>query len=375
MRFNCRACGIENNETAAFILHKSPLSAQGFSIKPNKKSCNMRIYQCSHCMVIQHIDKPVSYYKDVIRAVSFSQKMKDFRKKFLKLWLSKYDLNSKKILEIGCGSGEYLEMLKTAGAKKIFGIENNKNNIDSCLRQKFQIKKGYLEKNFNNPWKQKFDAFTIFSFMEHWPNPIDSISSLHNILSEGAIGLIEVPNFDLIIEKGLYTEFTPDHIFYFNKSTLKLFLESKGFDILSIKVIWQKYIISAVVKKRSKLSLKNFYNVKEKLESKLHRFIDNSNHKTVIWGAGHQSLAVISVSNISSKIKYIVDSATFKQNKYTPASALLVKDPKYLLEDRPYSIIIMAAAYSDEILKIIRTNYSFINKIAILRENDLEIIN
>ena len=94
----------------------------------------------------------------------------------------------------------------------------------------------------------------------------------------------------------------------------------------------------------------------------------------MIWGAGHQALTVISLSNIKKKISYIVDSATFKQNKYTPESHLLINKPDFMLKDKPESIIVMAAGFSDEIVKIINTKYPFIQNIAVLREDNLEII-
>ena len=45
-----------------------------------------------------------------------------------------------------------------------------------------------------------------------------------------------------------------------------------------------------------------------------------------------------------------------------------------MLKDKPESIIVMAAGFSDEIVKIINAKYPFIQNIAVLREDNLEII-
>ena len=45
-----------------------------------------------------------------------------------------------------------------------------------------------------------------------------------------------------------------------------------------------------------------------------------------------------------------------------------------MLKDKPESIIVMAAGFSYEIVKIINTKYPFIQNIAVLREDNLEII-
>lgn len=92
-------------------------------------------------------------------------------------------------------------------------------------------------------------------------------------------------------------------------------------------------------------------------------------------GAGHQALAVISIANLDLKVSHVVDSAKFKQDKYTPGTHLLIKDPQSIHQDLPKAIIIMAAAYSDEVANILNIQYPEIKYIAILREDDLEVIN
>ena len=70
-----------------------------------------------------------------------------------------------------------------------------------------------------------------------------------------------------------------------------------------------------------------------------------------------------------------MDSAKFKQNKYTPGTHLLIKDPQSIHQDLPKAIIVMAAAYSDEVTKTLSSQYPEVKNIAILREYGLEVIN
>ena len=75
---------------------------------------------------------------------------------------------------------------------------------------------------------------------------------------------------------------------------------------------------------------------------------------------------------IAGKIKYVIDSATFKQGKYTPATHIRIVSPASLEQDPVEAVIIMAASYSDEIVKIMQKKYSSKIKKAILREEGLE---
>jgi hypothetical protein len=374
----CRSCEGILFKNPLLSYKNSPESAQNFidDLSVSKDNpVTIDIYQCSKCGLIQHNLDPVSYYKKVIRAVSFSNEMFLYRVRQLNEWVTKYSLKNKSILEVGSGRGEYLNIFKEIGANKIFGMEYDYNNYMHILSEGYKATNGYLDAELESLNGGPFDAFAIFSFMEHWPDPKLSLETLSLNLSNNAYGLIEVPNFQMIRDKGLYTEFTVDHIFYFDHKTLSNFLNTNGFEILNIKNIWNDYIISAEIIKREPIDVKIFEKKFSLIKLMLNDYLDNNkNNKTIVWGAGHQALAVISLTGIKKKISYIVDSATFKQNKYTPESHLMIHHPEYLINDKPDSIIVMAAGFSDEIVKIIYKNYSFIKSIAVLREDYLEII-
>lgn len=374
----CRICGARQLDYKPLIsLKNGNIPAQGFfKTKIPKKLTNLEIFQCNYCDVIQHPHEPVSYFKDVIRATSFSDEMKKFRSQQLALWVKKYNLNSKKILEIGSGKGEFLSIINSIGNFQIFGIENSKKSRISNFDDGFVCFNGYLgnlNSNFLSKYKRNFDAFMCFSFMEHWPNPKKSFQQLNYILNDESVGLIEVPNFDLIYKKSIYTEFSIDHIFYFTKKTLKKTLELFGFEVLKINTIWHNYILSAEVKKRKPLSFKsfneNFYSINNELNKVLKKYsIDD----TVVWGAGHQSLSVISQSRAFKFINCIVDSAIFKQNLYVFGINIMVKAPSFIKENNISTVVIIAAGYSDEIAKILIQDYKSVKNIYILRENFIE---
>ena len=89
-------------------------------------------------------------------------------------------------------------------------------------------------------------------------------------------------------------------------------------------------------------------------------------------GAGHQALAIISLTNLAGKIRYVVDSAPFKQGKYTPATHLSIVSPDALESDPVDAVIVMAASYSDEVARIIRQKFDRNINISIVRDFGLE---
>ena len=74
-------------------------------------------------------------------------------------------------------------------------------------------------------------------------------------------------------------------------------------------------------------------------------------------GAGHQALTMLSLIGISSKIRGIVDSAPFKQGKFTPATHLPIYSPEVLNKFQIKAVIVMVGPYSQEVIKILKIHF------------------
>ena len=377
MENNCRICGNSLFDQPLLEYENMPGVAQYMPSQGNLKDdygVDLKICQCSGCGLVQLDNDPVPYYREVIRATSFSEEMTAFRREQFKAFLGDYKLEKKKIIEIGCGTGHYLSILSELDVD-VRGIEFAPDAVKTCRANGLDVETGFIECRTSHLKDAPFDAFLIMSFLEHLPQPNETLGGIYNNLTSDGIGLVEVPNFDMILENNLFAEFISDHLLYFTEETLKRSLNINGFDVIDCQPIWYDYILSAVVKKRDVHDLSRFQVCMEKLKKEIDNFLNQLPKNTVaIWGAGHQSLAIISLLNLEDKIRYVVDSATFKQGKYTPATHIPIVEPDMLNLDPPAAVIVMAASYSDEVSAIILNKYSPKINVAILRDFGLEII-
>lgn len=382
----CRICNQKLFEKPFGIFKNMPKSAQFFPDSnelKTEKGIDLAVHQCSNCGLVQLTNEPVHYHKEVIRAVGISKEMQKFREKQFKDFIDKFHLENKKIIEIGCGFGEFLSIMNQY--TDAYGLEYSDNGIKKCLKDGLKVTKGFVDnENYFIP-DAPFDAFYIMSFLEHIPDINSALKGIYNNLSDKGVGLVEVPNFDMILEKNLYSEFITDHLFYFTKETLENTLNLNGFEMIECKEIWNNYILSATVKKSKDFKLKNqevkpldnsaFKNYQNNLKKELDEYVDKFGAKNVaIWGAGHQSLTVIALAELQDKIKYVIDSAKFKQNKYTPATHIPIVDSSILNTDPPHAIIVIAGSYNSEVVKIIQSNFDKAIEIAVLEDSGLDII-
>ena len=339
-----------------------PKSAQFFPKEDEldtEKGVDIVLYQCPYCGLVQASGEPVSYFRDVIRATGVSGEMGSFRNKQYSEFVDKYGLADKKIIEIGAGSGEYMQYME-ASCKQVYGLEHLKSSVEKAEAAGHKMIKGFIEDESYVIDGGPYDGFYIMNYLEHIPDPAGFVRGIFNNLSNGAVGIVEVPNFDMMLKEDMYSEFIQDHLSYFRSDTLKTLLEHNGFDVLELKPIWYDYILSAVVRKRSIMNLSSMQDQKDKLYHEIQTFLKgckDKGEKIAIWGAGHQALANMSLLEMDRYVEYVLDSADFKQGFYTPATHIPIVAPSEMSAKGISVVIIMAGSYSEEISRIMDEKY------------------
>ncbi len=337
-----------------------------------ERGVELEVCQCPRCGLVQLSGDPVPYYKQVVRAAGFSEEMTQFRKRQFADFIGWFSLEGKKIVEIGCGRGEYLSILAKLNVEA-YGVEYSQDAVDHCVKEGLRVARGFLESEKDSLADAPFDGFLMMNFLEHLPDPGSSLTGIGANLAGRAAGLVEVPNFDMILANNLFSEFIGDHLFYFTKETLTSTLSRNGFEVVDCREEWHGYILSARVIKRPPLDLAGFCERQSKLESEVNEYLGRFGaNEVAAWGAGHQALAFMALAGLAGKIRYVVDSAPFKQGKYTPATHIPIVSADSLRSAPVKAVIIMAASYSDEVARIIREKFSGKIDLAILRDHGLE---
>ena len=140
----CRVC---NNILFEPLLsyENMPKSAQVSSVK-DSSSINFNVCQCTKCELVQLDCDPIETYREVIRTHSVSSLILR-QKQFLK-FCNDYSLLKKKVLEVGCGRGEILEIINSLGMDA-YGIEWNEDGLQKCIDKNFNVSKTYLDNGFS----------------------------------------------------------------------------------------------------------------------------------------------------------------------------------------------------------------------------------
>lgn len=367
-----RSCGLCGGKLRHLLTYSNlPAGAQHLPEnvdEAREQGIDLLLCQCEACGVAQLANEPVSYWRDVIRAVDASGEMRAFRREQFADFASRHNLAGAAALELGCGDGAYLKLLGESGLRAI-GLEHSQTNVDICARRGLTAHKGYIEETGILP-EAPFHAFFVFSWLEHLPSIPAFFAALRGQLSQGAIGLVEVPNFDMILKENLFSEFIIDHLYYFTRETFSRMLANNGFEVLSCKPVWHDYILSAEIRQRQPLAIEKLQDAKNRLAEDL-RALYAAYPRIALWGAGHQALTLIAMAGDCDALAYIVDSAPFKQGRFSPVSGRPILPPETLLARPVDALIVAAGSYSDEVRKIACGAYG-LKRVFVLRHNRLE---
>jgi len=140
-----------------------------------------------------------------------------------------------RILDIGCGAGHQLFLLKYIGFQNLLGI-------DLYIERDIKYENGLtiLKCSLNDMVKEgsNWDLIIFNHSFEHFPNPIEVIQNCKNILAKNGTCLIRIPIVSSYAWKYYRTNWVqldaPRHFFLHSVASMKLLAENAGLKIRDI---------------------------------------------------------------------------------------------------------------------------------------------
>ena len=291
---------------------------------------------------------------------SFLELSKKIKKRF----------NPKKIIEIGSNDGSFSKNFKK---EKIICVE-------PCFNlAKITKKLGY--KTYNKFWdtklinilkKKKIDLIYSANTISHINNLNEVFNCISKVLDQSGILIIEDPSLLETIKKNIYDQFYNEHKYVFSLLAIENILKKHDLEVFEIENLSThggsiRYYIkhntnkkfkinnNLIIQKKKEISYglkkfityKNFANRVYKSKIKLIKIFNNLkiNKKKIIgYGATAKSATVLNFCKINhTYIDYFLDTTSFKINKFTPGTNILVKKYKKKLNIKNADYIFLGA--------------------------------
>ena len=185
-----------------------------------------------------------------------------------------YIPDSSKVLDVGCSSGYYGELLKKEKKCIVWGIDVNKNDLSEAKKK---LDKVFLLNLENGHWpeiltKERFDVIFFGDVIEHLIDPKNILKKFKKLLKPNGVMIISVPNIahlsirlELLLGNFEYEKIgilDETHTKYFTLKSLKRLVNSLGCNIIDIdyySVYISKSIVDKWLKKAGLVADKKFY--------------------------------------------------------------------------------------------------------------------
>lgn len=157
-------------------------------------------------------------------------------------------LNGARVLDVGCFTGEFIELLSQRGAD-VYGVELQEEAVKIASEK---LPGRICQANIHDtdfPWKD-FDAVTLLGVIEHVLEPLKLIARCTKLLRPRGVLFIQTPNSGSLLASlsGRYwPPYAPvEHIHLFSSDGVRRLLVEQGFSNIVIKPHWKKLPISYV---------------------------------------------------------------------------------------------------------------------------------
>lgn len=154
------------------------------------------------------------------------------------------------LLDIGCGTGEFLDYSASRGFLPV-GVEPNISARNSAIARRSLTIVGRLEDATSGiPYR----VITLWHVLEHLENPHHSIEQIHSMLAERGHLFIAVPNRDSW-DASHYGKYwaawdVPRHCSHFRTQDVVKLLEAHNFEVVSTRRMWFDAYFIALLSER-----------------------------------------------------------------------------------------------------------------------------
>ncbi len=373
---SCPACG--SNELTNFYTLEQGIPVHSVKLLKSRAealqypSGEMTLTFCDHCGFIHNSGYNPDlqdYSSEYESTQAYSPTFSAFARKLAQQLIDRYDLHHKKIIEIGCGQGEFLSLLCSMGDNQGTGYDPAYDAERSAVSNPEQVEvvaDFYSEKYA----EQKADFIVCKMTLEHIRDVAEFVGTVRRSIGDhlDTTVFFQVPDVERILKEVGFWDIYYEHCSYFSQGSLARLFRQEGFDVInSWKDYGEQYLMlyakpSNGTPQPQHSQENDLQEIRENVADFVSRYsetlaswkgmIQNAvqqGKKVVLWGSGSKGVAFLTTLNLCNEIKYTVDINPYKFYTYMAGTGQETVPPDFLKEYQPDLVILINPVYVDEV--------------------------
>jgi SAM-dependent methyltransferase len=324
---------------------------------------------CRTCGLVQNEafdETAMAYSSDYEDSQAHSPRFREFAGDLIERLDANYGMAGKRVVEIGCGKGDFLVLL--ANQLGMTGLGMDPAYRPGPLVADDPTKVRFTTERFSAGYDMgDVDLVVCRHTLEHLPNPREFVSAIRSAIGDhpDTIVFFEVPDSSRILTERAFWDIYYEHCSYFVEGSITHLFQACGFEVLEtwFGMEGQYLMLTAVPARRPPSADPSFLADLEthaiefradvaRTVSKLRSELDGASaddNTVVLWGASSKAVAYLHALDVHDEVAAVVDINPIKRGRYLAGSGLPIVAPDDLMEIDPSTVIVMNSAYSDEI--------------------------
>jgi SAM-dependent methyltransferase len=330
----------------------------------DQSKADLELNVCEECgfMFNRAFDESkMSYGREYEGSQGSSGTFNAFARSLASRWIERYGLLNKTILEVGCGGGEFLELICELG-------DNHGIGIDPAIAPRSTGRVRYIADHFGPQHADlPFDFVCCRHTLEHIPQTQDFITTIRQTLkNRQLVTAWELPDTWRIMTEGAFWDVYYEHCSYFTAGSLARLFRGCGFEISHLERDYaDQYLVLGAYPGNGAgkvfpieespaqivTSAMNFGRmVEEKCRIWRQRFDQWHGRRIILWGSGSKGVGFLTTLGLDDEqLRYVVDINPKKQGKFMASTGQRIVAPAEMADYQPEVVIVMNPIYEQEI--------------------------
>ena len=334
---------------------------------------NIRLAYCDNCGFVSNVafdQKLTEYSARYEETQAYSPTFNRFHESLVDQLIDRHDLRGKEIIEIGCGKGEFLDLLCRRGGNAGLGFDPGYSESRGAGFDKTRMKVvvDFFDERYSD---EQADLVACKMTLEHIHRPLAFARLAAAVVKRpDGVVFIQVPESGRILQECAFEDIYYEHCSYFTGDSLGVLFDRLSFDVIHSEVTYGGQYLTVEARPRTGSGVSSnsvrsaadgspsaalVESFGDRLGVRLNAWAERLQHwadaakDVVLWGSGSKGVAFLASVPGADRISRAVDINPYRQGYFMPGSGVPIVSPESLASAPPDAVVVMNRVYEDEI--------------------------